>query len=69
VLVLAVAIGVPSAYLVNNLWLELIAYHTSISLVIITQGVLILLLFGVLTVGSQTIRATFVSPVNNLKID
>ncbi len=69
VLVLAIAIGVPAAYLVNNLWLELIAYHTSINLFIITQGVLILLLFGVLTVGSQTIRATFVSPVNNLKID
>jgi hypothetical protein len=40
---------------------ELIAYHTSISLLIIAQGVLILLLFGVLTVGSQTIRATFVT--------
>jgi putative ABC transport system permease protein len=67
VLALAIAIGVPAAYLANNLWLELIAYHTSISLLIIAQGVLILLLFGVLTVGSQTIRATFVNPVNNLK--
>jgi putative ABC transport system permease protein len=69
VLVLAIAIGVPAAYLVNNLWLELIAYHTTISLLIIVQGVLILLLFGLLTVGSQTIRATFVNPVNNLKFD
>ncbi|HTE30992.1 MAG TPA: hypothetical protein VK666_11510, partial [Chryseolinea sp.] len=67
VLALAIAIGIPAAYFVNNLWLELIAYHTSISLLIIAQGVLILLLFGVLTVGSQTIRATFVNPVNNLK--
>lgn len=69
VLVLAIAIGVPAAYLVNNLWLELIAYHTTISLLTIVQGVSILLLFGVLTVGSQTIRATFVNPVNNLRID
>lgn len=69
VLALAIAIGVPAAYLVNNLWLELIAYHTSISLLIIAQGVLILLLFGVLTVGSQTIRASSVNPVNSLKID
>ena len=69
VLVLAIAIGVPAAYLVNNLWLELIAYHTTISLLIVAQGVLILLLFGVLTVGSQTIRATFVNPLNNLKIE
>lgn len=69
VLALAIAIGVPAAYLVNNLWLQFIAYHTSISLPIIAQGVLILLLFGLLTVGSQTIRATFVNPVSNLKID
>ena len=69
VLALAITIGIPAAYLVNNLWLELIAYHTSFSLLVTAQGVLILLLFGVLTVGSQTIRATFVSPVNNLKID
>ncbi len=67
VLALAIAIGIPAAYLVNNLWLELIAYRTTISLFIIAQGVLILLLFVVLTVGSQTIRATFVNPVNNLK--
>ncbi len=69
VLALAMAIGVPAAYLVNNLWLEQIAYHTSISLLIIAQGVLILLLFGILTIGSQTIKATFVNPVNSLKID
>ena len=68
-LVLAIAIGVPGAFLVNNLWLELIAYHTTVSLLVISQGVLILLLFGMLTVVPQTIRATFVNPVNNLKIE
>jgi putative ABC transport system permease protein len=67
VLALAIAIGVPATYFINNLWLELIAYHTIISLPVIVQGVLILLLFGVLTVGSQTVRATFVNPVDNLK--
>jgi putative ABC transport system permease protein len=69
VLALAIAIGVPATYFINNLWLELIAYHTTISVPVIVQGVLILLLFGVLTVGSQTIRATFVNPVDNLKND
>jgi putative ABC transport system permease protein len=69
VLVLAITIGVPAAYLVNNLWLELIAYHTTISLIIIGQGVFTLLLIGLLTIGSQTIRATFVNPVTNLKIE
>jgi putative ABC transport system permease protein len=34
---------------------------------VMVTGVLVLIFFGVLTVGSQTIRATFVKPVENLK--
>jgi putative ABC transport system permease protein len=64
---LAVLIGVPAAYFVNNLWLEQIAYHTSIDIVVVLLGVVVLLLFGIITIGSQTIRATFVNPVENLK--
>lgn len=67
VLGLAILIGIPATYFINNLWLELIAYRTSISLSVITQGVIILLLFGIFTVGSQTIRAMFVNPADNLK--
>ena len=64
---LAVALGVPAAYFINNIWLNLIAYHTSLDLSAISIGVCILILFGLLTIGSQTIRATFVKPVENLK--
>jgi putative ABC transport system permease protein len=64
---IAVALGVPVAYFINNLWLNLIAYRTSLDLVAIVIGVSILILFGVLTIGSQTIRATFIKPVENLK--
>lgn len=64
---LAVLIGVPAAFFINNLWLELMAYHTSVNLPVIAIGVGVLLLFGALTIGSQTIRATFVKPVDNLK--
>ena len=64
---IAIAIGVPAAYFINNLWLELIAYHVSLDISLISLGVLMLILFGVLTIGSQTIRATFVKPVDNLK--
>jgi putative ABC transport system permease protein len=66
-LALAVLIGVPLAFFANNVWLELIAYHTSIDGVVILLGVAVLLVFGVITIGSQTIRATFVKPVDNLK--
>jgi putative ABC transport system permease protein len=64
---IAIALGVPAAYFANSLWLDRIAYHTTLDYTAISIGVLILILFAVLTVGSQTIRATFVNPVKNLK--
>jgi len=64
---IAVAIGLPAAYFINNLWLEMIAYHVTMDWTVMITGVLVLIFFGVLTVGSQTIRATFVKPVENLK--
>jgi putative ABC transport system permease protein len=63
----AVLIGAPAAYFINNLWLQLIVYHTNIDIVVVLIGVGVLILFGVITIGSQTIRATFVKPVDNLK--
>ena len=66
-LALAIVLGVPAAYIANNIWLNMIAYHTSLDLTVISIGVFILILFGVLTIGSQTIRATFIKPVENLK--
>ncbi|MEQ1586185.1 MAG: ABC transporter permease [Cyclobacteriaceae bacterium] len=64
---IAVAVGLPAAYFINNLWLEMIAYHVTMDWTVMVTGVLVLIFFGVLTVGSQTIRATFVKPVENLK--
>jgi putative ABC transport system permease protein len=63
----AVLIGLPLAYFVNNFWLELLAYHTTIGIGAIGISVLILVLIGAITIGSQTVRATFVKPVENLK--
>jgi putative ABC transport system permease protein len=64
---LAVLIGLPLAYFANNFWLELLAYHTTIGFKVVGISVLILIVFGVITIGSQTVRATFVKPVENLK--
>jgi len=63
----SILIAVPAAYFVNNLWLELMAYHTSVDAGVILLGVLVLLIFALLTIGSQTLRATFINPVDNLK--
>jgi putative ABC transport system permease protein len=67
VLTVAVVIGATLTYFVNNLWLDMIAYHTTIDLSVFAQGIAILLLFGILTISSQTIRAMFVNPVKTLK--
>ncbi len=64
---ISVLIGVPLTWFVNNLWLELIAYHTTVSFGVIGVSVLLLMFFGAITVGSQTLRATLVKPVDNLK--
>jgi putative ABC transport system permease protein len=67
ILLIAIAIGVPLSYFINTFWLEQIAYHTTVGLGVIGVSVLMLILFGVLTIGSQTLRATVVNPVENLK--
>lgn len=67
ILLLAIGIGVPAAYFLNTLWLELLPYHVVVDVPKIAFGVSMLIVFGVVTIGSQTWRATFVNPVDNLK--
>jgi putative ABC transport system permease protein len=67
VLLIAILIAVPAAYFLNNLWLEQLAYHVSVDVPVIGLGIAVLILFGTLTIGSQTYRAVFIKPVDNLK--
>jgi putative ABC transport system permease protein len=67
ILLISILIAVPAAYFINNLWLEQMAYHVSVDMPTVVTGVVVLIVFGVLTVGSQTWRAAFVNPVENLK--
>ncbi len=66
---LSVAIGLPLSWFVNDLWLSQIAYRSDITLGTIGIGVLVLILFGALTIGSQTLRAAFVNPADSLKTE
>ncbi len=67
ILAISVLIAVPAAYFINNLWLEELAYHVSVDVPTILLGIAALTLFGMLTIGSQTWRAAFINPVENLK--
>jgi len=67
ILLIAIFLAVPAAYFINNLWLEQMAYHVTVDTTTILYGVLALIFFGTITIGSQTWRAVFVNPVDNLK--
>jgi len=66
-LTIAIVLGVTASYLINNLWLELLPYRTDVTPAMVSLGVLILFLLGFITIGSQTLRAAFANPVENLK--
>jgi putative ABC transport system permease protein len=67
ILLIAVVIAVPAAYFLNALWLELMPYHVTVDVLTILLGVGMLILFGVITIGSQTGGPARVNPVDNLK--
>lgn len=69
ILLLAILIAVPAAYFMNNFWLQNLAYHVNVDFVTIALGVTVLVFLGLFTVGSQTIQAITVNPVDNLKND
>ncbi|MFN8887514.1 MAG: ABC transporter permease, partial [Cyclobacteriaceae bacterium] len=67
ILLIAIVLAVPAAYFINSLWLEQLAYHVSVDATTILIGVIALLVFSIITIGSQTWRAVYVNPVDNLK--
>lgn len=67
ILCLAIVLAIPLAWLLNNWWLEKLAYHVSVDFLTVLWGVLMLLTAGVLTIGSQTMRAVVIKPTEHLK--
>lgn len=67
ILLLAIAIALPASYFLNMLWLEQMAFHVTVDLAVMATGVGLLVLFAVVTIGSQTLRATVINPIENLK--
>lgn len=66
-LVLAICIGVPLSYFINNMWLRQLTNRVEFDVTTALAGVFVLLAFGILTVGSQTFRASRINPVKSLK--
>lgn len=68
-LALAIFIGVPLSYFVNNLWLQQLTTRVEFGIGTVLSGVLVLLTLGMLTIGSQTLRASKANPVDSLKME
>jgi putative ABC transport system permease protein len=66
-LMISIILGIPASWFINNLWLEFMAYRTDVTVAMMSLGVIILITLGGLTIGSQTLRAAFANPVDNLK--
>jgi putative ABC transport system permease protein len=69
VLVISICIGAPFSYLVNNFWLQKFPNRVDFGFGTVFLGTVILLVLGLITIGSQTIRASRSNPVDSLKMD
>jgi len=69
VLVIAVLVAVPLSYFLNSLWLNKFPNRVEFGWGTIVAGVLILLVPGLVSIGSQTLRAARRNPVAALRAE
>ncbi len=63
----SVIIAAPLSYFANNLWLENFANRVEFGLGTVLLGTVILLILGMITIGSQTVKASRNNPVDSLR--
>jgi putative ABC transport system permease protein len=68
-LMLSILIAAPLSYFVNNLWLQKFPNRVEFGFGTVSLGIMIILLLGCITIGSQTLRAARRNPVDSLKMD
>jgi putative ABC transport system permease protein len=68
-LVISIAIASPLVYYINNIWLQNFANRIDYGFGIIFTGSLIMLLLGIFTIGTQTMRASKSNPVDTLRME
>jgi putative ABC transport system permease protein len=69
VLGIAICVGGPLSYFVNNLWLQSLPNRVNFGWGTVLVGVITLLVLGLVTIGTQTLRASRSNPVQTLKMD
>ncbi len=66
-LLIAVVIATPVAWMLNNFWLQEMAQQITIDLPLILLGIVPVLLVGIFAVISQTLKAALDNPINTLR--
>lgn len=64
---IAVLVGTPLAWFINNLWMQQVSNKITIGPVIFIAGIAGTVLVAMLTIGSQTLRAGRANSIQNLK--
>jgi len=67
VMLIAILIAIPLAVFLGSLMLQSISQRISLNAGLFIPGVLMIVLLSLLTIGSQTLKAAFVNPVNGLR--
>ena len=69
ILAISILIAAPLSYFINNLWLQNFPNRVDFGLGTVFSGILLLLVLGVVTIGSQTIRAAKRNPVDAIRME
>jgi putative ABC transport system permease protein len=69
VLAISVAIAAPLSYVLNNFWLQNLSHRVNFGFGTLLASALILLIPGLLTIGSQTFRVARSKPVDSLRME
>lgn len=68
-LTISILIAAPLSYFVNNAWLQNFPNRVEFGLGTVFLGSFLLLMLGLITIGSQTLRAAKANPVDSLRME
>ena len=66
-LIISIVIATPLAFFANNIWLQKIANHITIGPGILFSGIGIILIIGIITIGSQALKVALTNPAISLR--
>ncbi len=68
-LLISIFIAAPLSYFANNAWLQNFPNRVEFGFGTVFLGSVILLMLGLITIGSQTLRAAGSNPVDSLRME